>query len=82
MEDPASSEGIAVICLTISLTAYLAGFIIMGDFFSLMVALASLMVLFGFCIGCVVRERWLEWKACCRFGTLSADGCAINEPSL
>ncbi|PLR78437.1 DUF4395 domain-containing protein [Bacillus sp. V3-13] len=53
---------IAVICLTGALIGYAAGWNIIGHIFSAMVALASVVALLGFCIGCFIRYQWLQYR--------------------
>lgn len=65
MEDPAQqrfNQWIAVLCLSLSLLGFGAGWPVVGILFSLSVGIAALVAIMGFCIGCVIRYRYLRWK--------------------
>ncbi|MCK0473116.1 DUF4395 domain-containing protein [Halalkalibacter sp. APA_J-10(15)] len=64
-EDPDQqyfNQWIATICIALSLISFLSNQLIFGYLFSIMVIIASALALGGFCIGCVIRYRFLMWK--------------------
>lgn len=65
MEDPAQqrfNQWISVLCLSLSLLGFLAGRPFVGFLFALMVGVAALVAIMGFCIGCFIRYRYLLWR--------------------
>jgi membrane associated rhomboid family serine protease len=65
MEDPAQqrfNQWISVLCLSLSLLGFLAGWPVVGLLFALMVGVAALTAILGFCIGCFIRYRYLRWR--------------------
>lgn len=65
MEDPAQqrfNQWIAVLCLSLSLLGFLAGWHAVGILFALMVGIAALGAIMGFCIGCFIRYHYLRYK--------------------
>lgn len=54
---------IAVICLAGGLISYSTGFIGLGHFFTIMVALAAFIAILGFCVGCFIRFQWKRFRA-------------------
>jgi hypothetical protein len=56
------NQWISVICLALSLLGFIAAFPIIGYIFAIMVAVASLVAILGFCIGCFIRFQYLKWK--------------------
>jgi hypothetical protein len=57
------NQKIAVICLGGGLVSYANGFIALGHFFTIMVALAAFVAILGFCIGCFIRYQWTKFRA-------------------
>jgi hypothetical protein len=57
------NQKIAVICLAGGLVSYANGFIALGHFFTIMVALAAFVAILGFCIGCFIRYQWSKSRA-------------------
>jgi hypothetical protein len=55
------NQVIAVSCLTIGLISFLAGWKIIAYIFTAMVALAALIAILGFCIGCFIRFQWQQF---------------------
>jgi hypothetical protein len=53
---------IAVICLALGLIGYIAKWMILAYFFTIIVALAAGIAILGFCIGCFIRYRWLQYR--------------------
>ncbi|MFC4077635.1 DUF4395 domain-containing protein [Salinithrix halophila] len=65
MEDPDQqrfNQMIAVICLALSLLGFALGWRIFGYTFAILVATAALIAILGFCVGCFLRYRYLQWK--------------------
>lgn len=65
MEDPAQqrfNQWISVIFLSLSLLGFLAGWPVVGILSALMVGVAALVAIMGFCIGCFIRYRYLRWR--------------------
>lgn len=54
---------IAVGCLTGGLISYSTGFIGLGHFFTVMVALAAFIAILGFCVGCFIRFQWRKLQS-------------------
>ena len=54
---------IAVGCLAGGLISYSTGFIGLGHFFTVMVALAAFIAILGFCVGCFIRFQWRKLQA-------------------
>ena len=55
------NQVIAVSCLAIGLTSFLAGWQVVAYVFSAMVALAAVIAILGFCIGCFIRFQWQQY---------------------
>lgn len=53
---------IAVICLGGGLFSFIIGWSILGYIFTLMVGLASIIAISGFCIGCYIRFQWKQYQ--------------------
>lgn len=53
---------IAVVCLAIGLIAFLAGWTAIAYIFTAMVALAALIAILGFCVGCFIRYQWKQYR--------------------
>ncbi|PTM59130.1 DUF4395 domain-containing protein [Desmospora activa] len=65
LEDPAQqrfNQSIAVGCLALSLLGFGLGWPVVGTIFAGMVAMAALIALLGFCVGCFIRFQYLKWK--------------------
>ncbi|QKS71284.1 DUF4395 domain-containing protein [Paenalkalicoccus suaedae] len=56
------NQSIATICLGLSLLFFSTGLPSLGVIFASMVILASSLALAGFCVGCVIRYRYMMWK--------------------
>ncbi|MCM3761512.1 DUF4395 domain-containing protein [Alkalihalobacillus oceani] len=56
------NQWIATVCLGLALISSLLHFDRLTLVFGLAVAAAALLALFGFCIGCTIRYRYLMWK--------------------
>ncbi|AJY76495.1 DUF4395 domain-containing protein [Paenibacillus beijingensis] len=56
------NQAIAVICLLLGLAAYVAGWHMAALIFTGIVALAALVAILGFCIGCFIRYHWLQYR--------------------
>ncbi|MGP7819800.1 DUF4395 domain-containing protein [Niallia sp. 01092] len=53
---------IAVICLGGGLLSFSIGWTILGYIFTIMVGLASIVAILGFCIGCFIRFQWKQYQ--------------------
>ncbi|PJN90930.1 DUF4395 domain-containing protein [Bacillus sp. mrc49] len=49
---------IAVVCLGAGLISFLLGWTVIGYLFTLIVGIASLIAILGFCIGCFILYQW------------------------
>ncbi|WP_445486497.1 DUF4395 domain-containing protein [Niallia sp. 03133] len=56
------NQVIAVICLGGGLISFLIGWTVLGYIFTLMVSLASIVAILGFCIGCFIRFQWKQYQ--------------------
>ncbi|WP_347550126.1 DUF4395 domain-containing protein [Pseudalkalibacillus hwajinpoensis] len=56
------NQKIAVILLTVSLIFHIAGVQWLSFTAAIMVALASLVAILGFCIGCFIRFQWKQFQ--------------------
>jgi len=56
------NQKIAVGCLAGGLIAYANGLTLLGNIFTIMVALAAFIAILGFCIGCFIRFQWSKYK--------------------
>lgn len=56
------NQVIAVACLAMALISSLLGWPIAMYVFSVMVFLAALIAILGFCIGCFVRYQWNQYR--------------------
>lgn len=56
------NQYIAVGCLILSCIGFYSNWVILGYFFSAMVALAALIAILGFCVGCVIRFQWSQYR--------------------
>lgn len=56
------NQKIAVTLLTISLLAHISAIQWLANTAAIMVALASLIAILGFCIGCFVRYQWKQFQ--------------------
>jgi hypothetical protein len=56
------NQWIAVSCIALSFTSFLADLPAMGYLFAILVAAASLIAIFGFCIGCFIHFQYNQWK--------------------
>jgi Domain of unknown function (DUF4395) len=55
------NQVIAVVCLGLGLISFLLSWNIAGYVFTAMVALASIIAILGFCIGCFIRFQWQQY---------------------
>ncbi|MFC4769634.1 DUF4395 domain-containing protein [Effusibacillus consociatus] len=65
MEDPDQqrfNQWIAVVCLALSLIFFMLGMPGFGFAFAGMVAVAALVAIMGFCVGCFIRFQFVRWK--------------------
>lgn len=53
---------IAVICLSIGFVSYLAGWNTVAVIFTIMVAMAAIIAILGFCVGCYIRFQWQQYS--------------------
>ncbi|WP_312097161.1 DUF4395 domain-containing protein [Niallia sp.] len=53
---------IAVVCLAIASISFFFKWTILGYIFSIMVGLASIVAILGFCIGCFIRYQWKKYQ--------------------
>lgn len=56
------NQAIAVVCLGLGFISFLLGWNVTGYIFTLMVGLASLMAILGFCIGCFILYQWKQYS--------------------
>jgi hypothetical protein len=56
------NQWIAVSCVALSLFGFLTDLPIIGYLFALLVAVASLVAICGFCIGCFIHFQYNQWK--------------------
>lgn len=56
------NQVIAVTCLTLALIAFATGFAIVGYIFSTLVAAAAFIAILGFCVGCLIRFQWTQYR--------------------
>jgi len=56
------NQMIAVVCLALALIGYLADLRVMAYVFTGMVALAAVIAILGFCIGCYIRYQWIQYR--------------------
>lgn len=64
-EDPEQqrfNQWIAVICLGLSYLGFALGYKVTGYVFMIMVGVASLVAILGFCVGCFIRYQYIQWK--------------------
>ena len=57
------NQGISVSCLTIGLLSFMLNWNIAGYIFTMIVFLAALIAILGFCIGCFVRFQWKMYRS-------------------
>lgn len=55
------NQVIAVSCLTIGFISFLVGWSIVAYIFTAMVALAALIAILGFCVGCFIRFQYQQF---------------------
>ncbi|MER2058364.1 MAG: DUF4395 domain-containing protein [Niallia sp.] len=53
---------IAVVCLAVSSISFFLNWTIVGYIFAVMVGLASIIAILGFCIGCFIRFQWKKYQ--------------------
>ena len=53
---------IAVVCLAFASISFFFKWTVLGYIFSIMVGLASIVAIFGFCIGCFIRFQWKKYQ--------------------
>ncbi|MEF2098142.1 DUF4395 domain-containing protein [Peribacillus simplex] len=56
------NQAIAVVCLGLGFISFLLGWNVTGYIFTLMVGLASLIAILGFCIGCFILYQWKQYS--------------------
>jgi disulfide bond formation protein DsbB len=56
------NQVISVICLAGGLISYLLNWTILGNVFTIMVALAAFVAILGFCVGCFIRYQWKQYQ--------------------
>lgn len=56
------NQAIAVVCLGLGFISFLLGWDVTGYIFTLMVGLASLIAILGFCIGCYILYQWKQYS--------------------
>ncbi|MCK1986190.1 MULTISPECIES: DUF4395 domain-containing protein [Peribacillus] len=56
------NQAIAVVCLGLGFISSLLGWNVTGYIFTLMVGLASLIAILGFCIGCFILYQWKQYS--------------------
>ncbi|CAH0216958.1 DUF4395 domain-containing protein [Peribacillus simplex] len=56
------NQVIAVVCLGLGFTSFLLGWNVTGYIFTLMVGMASLIAILGFCIGCFILYQWKRYS--------------------
>ncbi|MFE8700152.1 DUF4395 domain-containing protein [Cytobacillus sp. FJAT-54145] len=56
------NQYISVMLLSLGFISYLSGFQVVGFIFTAMVALAALIAILGFCVGCFVRYKWIQYN--------------------
>ena len=53
---------IAIFCLTIGSLSFFLNWTVLGYIFSIMVGIASIVAILGFCIGCFIRFQWKKYQ--------------------
>lgn len=53
---------IAIVCLTIGSLSFFLNWTVLGYIFSIMVGIASIVAILGFCIGCFIRFQWKKYQ--------------------
>ncbi|MGE7609433.1 DUF4395 domain-containing protein [Peribacillus frigoritolerans] len=56
------NQAIAVACLGLGFTSFLLGWNVTGYIFTLMVGMAALIAILGFCIGCFILYQWKQYS--------------------
>ncbi|MGG0790528.1 DUF4395 domain-containing protein [Peribacillus simplex] len=56
------NQVIAVACLGLGFISFLLGWNVTGYIFTLMVGIASLIAILGFCIGCFILFQWKQYS--------------------
>ncbi|MBM4761866.1 DUF4395 domain-containing protein [Bacillus sp. B15-48] len=56
------NQTIAVICLGVGILSFLLGWNTLGFVFTAVVALAALIAIMGFCIGCFILYQWKQYQ--------------------
>ncbi|WHY97895.1 DUF4395 domain-containing protein [Peribacillus simplex] len=56
------NQAIAVVCLGLGFISFLLGWNVTGYIFTLMVGMASLIAILGFCIGCFILYQWKQYS--------------------
>ena len=57
------NQVIAVVCLAGGLVSYSFGVTVLGHIFTILVALAAVVAILGFCIGCFIRFQLIRLRA-------------------
>lgn len=53
---------IAVVCLAVGSISFFLNWTIVGYIFTIMVGVASIVAILGFCIGCFIRFQWKRYQ--------------------
>ena len=56
------NQKMAVTCLGIGFISFYFGWTILGYVFTILVALAALVAILGFCVGCFIHFQWKQYK--------------------
>ena len=56
------NSAIATFCLAGGFAGFAAGFPVVGYVFTIMVAVASLVAILGFCVGCFIHFQWNQYR--------------------
>ncbi len=60
--DQQFNQLIAVCCIGLSVISFAIGWEFFGYFFAILVIIAASIALMGFCIGCYIRFKYIQWK--------------------
>ncbi|RSK26611.1 DUF4395 domain-containing protein [Bacillus sp. HMF5848] len=55
------NQWISVICITLSLIGFITNNLVIGYMFAVMVGVAALVAILGFCVGCFIRFQWQQF---------------------
>ncbi|MDP4156478.1 MAG: DUF4395 domain-containing protein [Bacillota bacterium] len=56
------NQVISVVCLAGGFISYLLHWTVLGNIFTIMVALAAFVAILGFCVGCFIRYHWKQYQ--------------------